>query len=204
MTLCVRVFFLCFLILVSSPLFAVATKHDADRAFKEGDYRKAKSEYSLLLQNDPSFKLYCKLGDTCVKLRDWQEASKAYQKALELGKENSDPRLRAALGKTLFMTGNVESALEVFRKIKEANLQKRDLWIARCLVDKNRWTRAVTVLLKFTEENSDNKEALEMLAHIYSETNRLHESADIYKRLLRITPETIRYLTNQTAVIVHS
>ena len=131
----------CLLILsaVFMALASVTAQEDTDpgnRAFQEGRFADAVRHYEQSPAEKKTTTLYTNLGHAYARLNQWEQAIDAYQKAIEIEKETTDPELLGYLGQAQYMAGRYEKALATLRKMDTSKLKREyGILMSRCLIE---------------------------------------------------------------------
>ena len=180
---------------VFSCAFAQNNIQKGNAAFDKGDFEQAARYYQQALINNKSPLVYANLGHAQSRLENWQKAIDAYQSAIELEEKGPSAQLFRSLGQAQYMADYFDDAAETFQKAYITAPEREDtLWIGRCFIQTDQWTRAQNMLLEHLKKNPENIEALELLAYSFAQSSRTDEAVRIYRKLIRKNPEHTEYL----------
>jgi serine/threonine-protein kinase len=121
-------------------------------AYFEGDPDDAISEYEKALEMDPNFALaHYFLGQAHEQKRSHEEAIRSLTRALELAPGSSE--MEAALARTRALAGDVESAGQMLRNLREKSRHKyvSPVLLAQVLLGLNRNEEAIAELQRAQE-----------------------------------------------------
>ena len=190
----------CFLVLLFLfPVLSAASAKDnvqqGDAAFAESNFTEAVSYYESALVDDKSADVYISLGHAQSRLGHWENALQAYQSAIEEQKKEPSAALLRYLGQAQYMADRFDEALDSFQKAYTAAADSEDeLWLARCFIQTHQWTRGQDMLLPYLRKKPQNTEALELLAYLFVQSDRVDEAISVHKELVKSHPAQMRYL----------
>jgi tetratricopeptide (TPR) repeat protein len=192
-TKCILV--LLFLLPVLPGAWAKDNLRQGDAAFAEGNFTEAVGYYERALVEDKSPDVYISLGHAQSRLGNWEQAAQAYQAAIHEQKKEPSVELLRYLGRAQYMADRFEEALDSFNKARTAAPDSEDeLWLARCFIQTHQWTRGQDMLLPYLRKNPQNTEALELLAYLFVQSDRIDEAISIHKELVKSHPAQMHYL----------
>lgn len=188
------------LLICLSCLSAVSAKDNVrlgNDAFNKGIFTEAVGYYESALIDKKSADVYINLGHALSRLDRWDKAARAYKSAIETQKENPSAELLRFLGQAQYMAGYFTEALDSFQKAyvtAPASASEDDLWLGRCFIQLNQWTRAQDMLMQYLRNEPQNTEALELLAYSFTQTGKVDEAISIHKKLVQNHPLQMQYL----------
>lgn len=181
-----------------SVLSTVSAKNNVssgNAAFDKGDFAGAISHYEKALADKESASVYISLGHAQELLGQWDKAVRAYISAIKIQKEEPSIELLEFLGRAQYMADYFENALDTFQKIHMTNPDsENELWLARCFIQTQQWTRGQDILLQYLRKKPEGTEALELLAYLFAQSDRIEEAVGINKELVQNHPIQMRYL----------
>lgn len=181
--------------LVTLSTLAWAQNHAklADVAFAQGNFYEAIDHYKQALRSRPSFALYVNLGHCYTRLEQWPDAVESYEAAVELNSESVTADIWRFLGQAEYSSGEFQRAMDAFAKAASLEPDNHDsIWIARCMIELEQWIRAQSFLFHHLQQNPQNTEPLELLAHIFSQQENWPSAIEVYEELLAIAPDRTR------------
>jgi len=165
-----------------------------NRAFQEARYADAAACYERALEENKAAPTYINLGHARTRLSQWHKAIAAYEAAIALDEEACGAEVFRTLGQAWYMIQRYEEALRFFAKANRLGGQPEDpLWIARCLIESDQWSRAESGVFEYLRIRPDDAQALELLAHIFMRSGKPPEAARIHEKLARREPGRIRH-----------
>lgn len=189
-------YFILFLLLSSlRPAWSKDDFELGNAAFEKGDFDKAIEHYRDAIEHKESVALYTNLGHAYARLGQWKMAVVAYQSALKLQKDSPTPVVLRSFAQAQYMDNQFDSALLAFQKAYDLEPDKDDrLWITRCFIETNQWSRAENIILDYLKNYPEDVEALELLAYIFLQTDKPNEAIRIHKELVRRHPAQMHLL----------
>jgi tetratricopeptide (TPR) repeat protein len=167
----------------------------ASSAFEKGDYSSAIQHYRDILASKESSRIYTNLGHCYYQLKDWHNAEIAYKSAIKLSTESPDPELMRYLANAQYMTGDNYQATLNYHKARSIDPQPGDnLLIARSLVKLNQWIIAQDYVAIYLQQQPQDTEALELLAHICTGSGKNSDAVAIHRQLVQQNPGKLHYL----------
>ena len=170
------------------------TLKDGEKAFERDDFSQAVKHYQDALSEKKSIRAYLGLANAHGRLGQWSKAADAYRSAIEMQAKVPDITLLKNLGKAEYMSDQFESALNVF---ESAYARQPDhdiaMWLARCFIKTEQWTRAEYILLEVVAKGPDDSPALELLAYLFTQSGKINEAVGIHEKLVRMHPDNTEY-----------
>jgi len=180
---------------VASSVWAKNDISQGTAAADKDNFSQAVIHYRNALKEKRSFKAYLGLAHAQSRLGQWNKAVEAYRSAIEMTKEKSSLELLENLGRAEYMAEKFDNAVDTFQTIY-ANRPDYDseIWLARCYIKTNQWTRGQDMLLKSLASKPQNSQTLELLAYLFAQSDRVDEAVSIHKKLVKSHPEQTKYL----------
>jgi tetratricopeptide (TPR) repeat protein len=174
---------------------AVEVQPDAEEAVtslsylynEEGDSKRAIAVLQAVPEADRSAKIYSAMGYTQEQLKNYKEAVTAYQKAVELDKENLDA-LRG-LAQNLVYDNHPEAALEQYKAIAEADPQDAQAYLRMADIYRRmgKFEPAIENLKKAASLVPDSLEVAYNIALVYEAQGKYDEVVPVLQKLLEKT-----------------
>lgn len=174
---------------------AVEVQPDAEEAVtslaylynEEGDSRRAIAVLESVPEGARSAKIYSALGYTQEQQKNYKQAVAAYQKAVELDKENLDAM--RGLAQNLAFDNHPEAALEQYKAIAEADPQDPQSYLRMADIYRRmgKFDSAVENLKKAAGLVPDSLEVAYNIALVYETQGRYEEVVPILQKLLEKT-----------------
>jgi len=190
-------YFLALLIwlLASSAVSAKDNVSLGDAAFNKGNFTEAVSYYENALAVKKTANVYISLGHARGRLGHWDKAAQAFNSAVETQQKEPTVELLRFLGQAQYMAEHYDKALDTFQQAYlSAADSENELWIARCFIQTRQWTRGQDMLLQYLRKKPQNTKALELLAYLFAQSDRIDEAISIHKKLVQNHPAQMRYL----------
>jgi len=173
-------------------------------AFEEGNFAEAVVHYRQALDEAPVFGVYVNLGHSYAKLERWTEAAESYEAAIELDAGAVTADIWQFLGQARYQAQQREAALEAFLAEASSGGEKEaGVWIARCLIELERWLRAKAALWEYLGRFPKDREALELLAYVLGQMDDRAGAIAVYRELVAEAPGETTYrvaLANALAI----
>lgn len=185
---------ICWMCLIG-PMWAKDDVELGNEAFGQGNYIKAVEHYRLAIDKKPTFAACVNLGHCYMQLERWQSAASAYEEAIRLKPDDVTAEIFRALGRARFERRQYERAIDAFNKasLLEPGNGRDNVWVARCMIELERWIQARSALLDQLRREPSNTSTLELLAYVYNQQNNWSGIIDVYRQLLIIAPERTAY-----------
>ena len=174
---------------------AVEAQPDAEEAVtslaflynEEGDSKRAAAVLEAVPEVARTAKIYAALGYTQEQQKNYKQAVAAYQKAVELDKENLDA-LRG-LAQNLVYDNHPEAALEQYQAIAEADPQDAQAYLRMADIYRRmgRFEPAIDNLKKATKLVPDSLEVAYNIALVYEAQGRYEDAVPVLQKLLEKT-----------------
>jgi len=174
---------------------AVEVQPDAEEAVtslaflynEEGDSKRAIAVLEAVPEASRSAKIYSALGYTQEQQKNYKQAVAAYQKAVELDKENLDA-LRG-LAQNLAYDNHPEAALEQYQTIAEADPQDAQAYLRMADIYRRmgKFEPAIDNLKKATKLVPDSLEVAYNIALVYEAQGRYEDAVPVLQKLLEKT-----------------
>jgi len=189
---------ICGFLILAVSVAAAYTQDSAQKgnaAFEQGQFSQAIEQYQIALEKHKSAAVLINLGHAYAGLERWPEAVRAYEAALALeDREISSADILGYLGQAEYKRQNYKQALLHLGKAKnEKPSGTYGLLITRCLIDLRRFNLAEDEIIQYLKIRPDDRQAGELLAHIFRQTERPKKAAVLYKEFSTQHPTEIRY-----------
>lgn len=162
--------------------------------FAAGHYQEAVVYYQRAIRLSPTFaRAYVELGDAYLQLARYDEAEKAFKKAMSLADESC---ASCGLGATYWKSGRHAEAEKAFKRSIELN--PNDVcaynWSGRMYYDLGRYPEAVYV---FQQEIriGPNVNAYLFLGNSHTYSGRLGDAVNAYRQAIRLKPDEVTAYT---------
>ncbi|MDD5134497.1 MAG: tetratricopeptide repeat protein [Phycisphaerae bacterium] len=187
-----------FVLVIWLSVLSIALANDinsGNAAFDRGDFAEAVRYYERGLTDKKSANVYISLGHAQERLGQWNKAVEAYISAIKIQKTDPSNELLKLLGRAQYMAGFFENSLDTFQKIYIADRNsENELWLARCFIQTQQWARGQDILLRYLDKEPQSTEALELLAYLFAQSNRIDEAVGVHMELVKNHPVRIQYL----------
>lgn len=177
---------------------AVEAQPDAEEAVtslaylynEEGDAQRAIAVLEAAPESSRSAKIYSALGYTQEQQKNYKEAVRAYQKAVELDKDNLDA-LRG-LAQNLTYDNHPEAALEQYKAIAEADPQDAQAYLRMADIYRRlgKFEPAIENLKKAAGLVPDSLDVAYNIALVYEAQGKYDEVVPVLQKLLEKTAKT--------------
>lgn len=174
---------------------AVEIQPDAEEAVtslaylynEEGDPKRAIAVLEAVPEEARSAKIFSALGYTQEQQKNYKQAVTAYQKAVELDKENLDA-LRG-LAQNLVYDNHPEAALEQYKAISEADPQDAQAYLRMADIYRRmgKFEPAIENLKKAAGLVPDSLEVAYNIALVYEAQGKYEEAVPVLQKLLEKT-----------------
>lgn len=177
-----------------------------NEAFQEGQFAAAAGFYRQALEANPAPALQINLGHCYMRLERWGEAAAYYEAAIESSTEPVTAEVWRFLGQARHQSGQFDEALEAFLtagSLDTSGTGPDSIWIARCLIELERWLQARSVLYDHIRRHPKDVEGLELLAYVLGQLDDWAGVMNTYQALLAERPGHTAYriaLANALAV----
>jgi tetratricopeptide (TPR) repeat protein len=153
----------------------------------ENDFTRAAQVLSSVPDSSRSAKLYSVLGYTYEQQKDYKKAIAAYQKAVEVDRDNLDA-IRG-LAQNLMNDGQMDAALEQYKIIADANPEDAQTYLRMAEVYRRtgKFDLALENLKKAESMVQDSMEVPYNIAAVYQSLGRYDDAAQILQELLQKT-----------------
>ena len=164
-------------------------------AFGRRDYSQAAEYYRLAINDKPTFAAYVNLGHCYMQLERWDDAALAYEAAIRIKPDDVTGEILRSLGRARFERRRYEQAMKAFLKasLLEPENDQDNIWIAQCMIEREQWIQAQSVLLGQLRREPGNIATLELLAYVFNQRNNWPGIIGIYRELLKIEPQRTEY-----------
>ncbi len=154
---------------------------------EEGDTSRAVEVLSAVPDATRSAKLYSALGYTYEQQKEYKKAIAAYQKAIDLDRDNLDA-IRG-LAQNLMNDGQTDAALEQYKIIAEANPEDAQTYLRMADIYRKtgKFDLALENLKKAESMVQDSMEVPYSMAAVYQAQGRYDEAAQVLQDLLKKT-----------------
>jgi tetratricopeptide (TPR) repeat protein len=164
------------------------------RHFAAGQYREAVADYQYAIRLGPTFaRAYVELGDAYRQLARYDEAEKAFKKAMSLEDESC---ASCGLGVTYWKSGRYVDAEKAFKRSMELNPNDSCAydWSGRMYYDLGRYQEAVEV---FQQEIRlwPNVNGYLFLGNAYTYLGRFGDAVSAYRQAIRLKPDEVTAYT---------
>lgn len=164
------------------------------RASAAGQYQQAVADYQRATGFSPNFaRAYVELGDANRQLARYDEAEKAFKRAISLEDESC---ASCGLGVVYWKTGRYVDAEKAFKRA--AQLNPNDVcpysWSGRMYYGLRRYDEAVAVLQQEIRL-SPNVNAYLFLGNAYTYAGRPAEALNAYKQAIHLNPDEVMAYT---------
>ena len=154
---------------------------------EEGDTSRAAETLSSVPDATRSAKLYSALGYTYEQQKEYKKAISAYQKAIELDRDNLDA-IRG-LAQNLLNDGQTDAALEQYKIIAESNPEDAQTYLRMAEIYRRngKFDLALEDLKKAESMVQDSMEVPYNIAAVYQAQGRYDEAIPVLQDLLKKT-----------------
>ncbi len=177
---------------------AVEVQPDAEEAVtslaylynEENDSKRAVAVLEAVPEAERTAKIYSALGYTQEQLKNYKQAVAAYQKSVELDKENLDALL--GLAQNLVYDNHPEAALEQYKAIAEADPQDAQAYLRMADIYRRmgKFEPAIDNLKKAAGLVPDSLEVAYNIALVYEAQGKYEEAVPVLQKLLEKTAKS--------------
>lgn len=163
-----------------------------------GQLNKAVQEYENALKVEPeNITFLCKIGYLYDKLQNVEKALKAYRNVLEISPEHTNANFQVGYYLRNFYNKHAK-AIEHFNIVlKNDSKHKRALFNkGACLVKLQKYSEAVTCLVKYTDLDKTNYMVYYLLGDSYFQEGYSDKAIRAYKNALKINPADFPSMNN--------
>lgn len=183
-------------------LLHLRSRHNAQyglglAAEMDGDFDEAVTWYErCAAERDDYLDVHHRLAVAYLNTGRHDEAMAGFQREVELHPENADARI--ALANQYCELGNTDLALDTLRAGHAADPRNGDLAfrLASLEFDLNRWQDALSHIDCVPADHPLNTNACRLRAEILYQTGGYAESAELYERCRKVTPDDPEVLNN--------
>jgi tetratricopeptide (TPR) repeat protein len=166
-----------------------------ERYYDGGKYREAAIQYSNAVQVDSRFaQAHYKLGETYIKLHDWQRAAQELSRTLELAPDNNAARLDLA---NLLISGrdlkDAQPLLEILREKQPNSADTREAW-ANFYAAQDNLPAAMLEIHKAIELDPNRSESYLLLAILQLRSNlpdQVNQAEANFKKATEVDPKAM-------------
>jgi tetratricopeptide (TPR) repeat protein len=164
------------------------------RHFAAGQYQEAVADYQHAIRLSPTFaRAYVELGDAYRQSARYDEAEKAFKKAISFADESC---ASCGLGVTYWKSGRYVDAEKAFKRAMELNPNDSCAydWSGRMYYDLGRYQEAVEV---FQQEIKlwPNVNGYLFLGNAYTYSERPGDAVNAYRQAIRLKPDEVMAYT---------
>jgi len=156
--------------------------NSAEKAFAEGEYKKAKELFLKLLAVNPNYKdTTYQLGMTQLKLEQHAEAKQSFEQVLKTAPKNFDALLNFA--QALQSQNDFEGAIEAYDRALKENDKSAQCYLGQGLIyfQQKNYEKALELFDKVKELSPDNTQALFYTTSCEAELGSFESDEDYLK-----------------------